>query len=338
MVKTILEKLPIGIFVLAKEKQLLEYNTNALKLLNIQEEDLLLNDIIELFPVKDFSEYLDDILIGSIKTHDIELIINSKIINVNFTMCELDSESGIIITLEDISRFRDVDIVKSDFINEILHKMRTPLTSIKTSLSILSSDMIQMDESAKEIANISHQEVNRLVKLMNDMRNVFSIDTGLFSKDLFIENIKLSKVLERVLIKLQKEDKNIANRIIISKKLDLSVISDFDKLEQVFLYVIHNAIVYSEIDTKINIDFIVKDSFVTIKIKDTGLAISDKDVNFIFDKFYRGTLASSKYNSGSGMGLYISRSFLNAMNGNIYCEVVDSKDCVFCIDLPINSK
>lgn len=338
MVKTILEKLPIGIFILSNEKTLLEYNKKSLTLLNIQEEDLLLNDLIYLFPVKDFSEYLDDILKGSIKTQDVELIINSKNININFTMCDLDSKSGIIITIEDISRFRNVDIIKSDFINKILHKIRTPLTSIKTSLSILSSDMIQMNDSAKEIANISHQEVNRLVKLMTDMKNVFSIDTDLFVKDLFIENIKLSTVFEKVLVKLDKEKENYSKRVVISKELDLYVISDFDKLQQVFLYVIHNALVYSDIDTKITIDIIVKDSFVTIKVKDTGLVISAEDVNLIFDKFYRGTQASSKYNSGSGLGLYISRSFLNAMNGNIYCEVVDSKDCVFCIDLPINLK
>lgn len=205
-----------------------------------------------------------------------------------------------------------------DFISTVSHELRTPLTSIRGfAQTMLSSwDMLD-DDSKKQFLKIIEEQSNRLIKLVE---NILAVSKSQSVDNYVFKNIDANNAIKSVLpiVKQQYSTKNIITDF--NTKLP-EILIDKDKFQQIIMNLVENACKYS----KENTDIIVKTDFapnnmISIKVIDEGEEIKEEDKEKIFEKFSRLDNPLTRAVQGSGLGLYITKTLVETMNGKITVE------------------
>lgn len=245
--------------------------------------------------------------------------------------------SGCIIVIRNASRERQLDLAKDEFISIVAHQLRTPLGSMRWNIEMILRQPNISDKINNKIKRI-YQSNQRLITLVNDLLNVSIIEQGMV-KDTphptdVLEVIR-SAVLEmepeaqkhKVIITIQSQEKHIP-KIMIDPK----------RLREVIQNLLSNAIKYNVPGGKTT--FVVDHigEFIKISVNDQGIGIPNKDQPLLFSKFYRAANAVQRDTSGSGLGLFVVKSYVERWGGNISFESSENKGTTFHIELPINIK
>lgn len=219
---------------------------------------------------------------------------------------------------------------QDDFISTVSHELRTPLTSIRGFAQTMLSSWDKLDDtSKKKFLEIIEQQSNRLIHLVENILSVTKI-----SEEKFI--LKKTDVNSTLLTVLQlTKQKYCDHNIITNLKKNISPIAtDSERLQQIFLNVIENACKYSEPKTTISITTKEEENKVIILISDEGMGIDEKYAQKIFEKFSRIDNPLTRKIQGSGLGLYITKTLVEKMNGNITYKNL-KKGTEFRIEFPI---
>lgn len=334
-----IEALPVGIVILDSSFNVKTGNRLAFQLLDIALEDLLVDTFDKLIQNQKLKDALTQIQTESARKQEFFFENNNRYIKCTIErLYEESEENGIIVTVEDATKYRQLEGIKHDFIQTILHRLRSPLATLKTSLSIINTDKIgKISPEVKEILDMSYHEVNRLNVLLNDLRNLFVIETGLVEKEIDIEKFIVADVLNRAVkdfLKLQSHSEEIRKRLSLTGDINIPVKADFEKLKQILIILLKNAYTFSPHGTTVEINVICNDGQTTISVKDSGIGLSEKSIDFLFVKFFREDNKITRDNEGNGLGLFIARSLIELMKGTIYCESQKNKGSLFVINLP----
>lgn len=213
-------------------------------------------------------------------------------------------------------RLHELNEKKSDFIAKISHELRTPMTSIKGAMDYLTAKIPKISSSDAETQNIMdfllviRNNADRLMRLVNDTLDIERIESGMF--DLQLSEINMLSLIKEVVVSFQSiaSERNITFKIISSP--NISVNADQDRIGQVLINLLSNAINYSPDNSDINISVEETEESVTVTIKDRGPGIPSGVQEKIFDKFY--TLGKRR---GTGLGLAICKGIVEAHNGEI---------------------
>ncbi len=241
-------------------------------------------------------------------------------------------------------KLKRLDKAKSEFISIASHQLRTPLTAIKGYLSmILEGSYGEISDSQKEKIEDVLTSSERLISLVNDLLNVSRIESGKI--EMRFKKISIVKFIEQSIkeLKIIAEEENLY--LNLEKKVDENqeVDVDEDRMRQVILNIIDNAIKYTE-EGGITITLEKQEinsgqDSVLVKIKDTGKGMTKKDIDNIFESFSRGSAGDLMHAEGAGLGLYIARKFVNMHNGSIWIESKgEGKGTCFFIELPIDQE
>nr|WP_315024407.1 HAMP domain-containing sensor histidine kinase [uncultured Aminipila sp.] len=219
------------------------------------------------------------------------------------------------------------DKIRREFIANVSHELRTPLTSMGGFVQAMLDGIISAEDS-NEYLKIIQGETNRLVNLTSELLDMTKIQSGVMK--LNIEEILLYEVVtESVLIIKEKADsKNITINALVDKKLRISM--DRERLMQIFINILSNAVRYSEKDGHIDILAKEKKHLVEIIIADTGIGISEQDLPFIFDKFYRSNNQFISEKESSGLGLSIVKNLVVLSGGNITAKSKKGEGTQIC--------
>lgn len=224
--------------------------------------------------------------------------------------------------------------IKEEFISTLSHEIRTPLTSIKGFCqTMLSSWDLIDDEKKKEFLGIILGQSQRLINLVENVLNVAKIDSN--SDNLILSKVDINKVTKNCINIVKMNFKDFEFNFESSKN-DLYSLCDNDKTQQILLNILDNAAKYSKNSKTIEIKTFLKNDFCVVSILNYGSFIEEEKIEKIFEKFYRIDSYISSPTQGSGLGLYIVKSLINKMHGQI--EVKSSlKDLTteFSIYLPI---
>ena len=206
--------------------------------------------------------------------------------------------------------------MRSEFIANVSHDMRTPLTSINGFVSGMLDGIVQPEDYNKYLVIIK-DETLRLTKLTNDILQLAKIQSG--SIKLFRENLIVKDILNNVLsgTKAFMEEKSIS--LALEYDNTITVYADSDKLKQILINIIDNAVKYTEYGGGIWISVKCRSSIREFRIRDTGIGISAEELPFIFEKFYRVDKSRSSP-GGTGLGLNIAQSLIELHGGNIWVE------------------
>lgn len=205
-----------------------------------------------------------------------------------------------------------------DFISTVSHELRTPLTSIRGfAQTMLSSWDLLDDESKKQFLKIIEEQSNRLIKLVE---NILTVSKFQNTENYIFKNVDPNNAIKSVIPIIQQQYSN--RKIILDFNNNLpEILIDKDKFQQIIMNLVENACKYS----KENSDVIVKtdfanDNFISIKIIDEGIEIKEEDKQRIFEKFSRIDNPLTRAVQGSGLGLYITKTLVENMNGSIKVE------------------
>ena len=225
---------------------------------------------------------------------------------------------------------------KSEFLSIASHQLRTPLTAIKGYISmILEGTYGKLPEKqARPLENV-YQSNERLIKLVNDLLNLSRLDAGKieFSPELnYLEEI-VSDIVEE--LRINAEKKGLYIRMVKPSEPLPKIMVDQDKLRQVILNIIDNAIKYTN-KGGITIELKKLDGEEEIKVSDTGEGMTKKEIESLFQMFSRATAGTQLHTEGAGLGLYVARQFIEMHGGKIWVESPGkSKGSTFYIRLPI---
>ncbi len=217
-------------------------------------------------------------------------------------------------------------------LRDVVHDLKTPITSIKGFMELLLQSP-QSSKATEEFYNIVLDEANRLLRMVNDILYVCK------NKDLNNAN-NINYNLNIQIDKYVKELTPLARRRNIDIKInsnsnDIYVSIPEDKLSRLLTNIIENAIKYNRDHGKVFIDVDQSDSQIVVKIKDTGIGIPESELDKIFNKYYRSSVAEKMEFEGSGLGLAIAHDIVCEYNGTIKVNSVLDQYTEFIITFPI---
>lgn len=225
---------------------------------------------------------------------------------------------------------------QEDFISTVSHELRTPLTSIRGfAQTMLGSWDALDDENKKKFIQIIEQQSNRLINLVENMLSVNKLQS--FKDKLVFKSANANFLIEPIVQIIKHQYPEHQFETDFNKKIP-NILIDVDKFQQIMTNLIENAAKYSNEGTKITIktDFSCCIDYVSIKIIDEGIGIKEEDYEKIFTKFSRLDNPLTRKVQGSGLGLYITKTLINKMNGNISVKSSDI-GTVFEVLLPVEN-
>ena len=225
-------------------------------------------------------------------------------------------------------RLQELNKYKDEFMVMASHELKTPLTVIMANLQLL-QELMKDDQNAIFIEKAVRQ-VDKLSELVGNLLDVSKIQAGKLA--LNRTNFDLDELLDEVRNNLQHTTKS--HKIIYnSRGAKLMVYADRGKIEQVLINIISNAIKYSRLPGDIILDASIKKRTITVNVADKGIGIPKKDIENIFQRFFRVSGSASSF-SGSGVGLFISSEIIKSHGGKIWAESKLGKGSVFHFSLP----
>ena len=222
---------------------------------------------------------------------------------------------------------------RSNMIDTVSHEFRTPLTSIQGYTSRLMRQDIEIDEETKQKSlRIIKKQSERLKRMIEDLLVIPDIEGNRLNFE--TRPVSISSVIENSIMLVKNDsNKEIINNI---ENCDLEILADNDRIEQVFVNLIENAIKYSKETSPIVLDYEKEESMLTISVKNDYEVIPREKLKTLFDKFTRVDDSTTRTTRGTGLGLFIVKGLVEAMNGEI--RLYSTEECGFCvkISMPIS--
>lgn len=221
---------------------------------------------------------------------------------------------------------KQVNEFRSNMIDTVSHEFRTPLTSIQGYTSRLLRQDIEIDEETriKSLKTIKRQ-AERLKRMIEDLLVIPDIEGARLNFNM--QNIPINSVIESSIMLVKNDSrKEIVNNI---KDSVIEIVADSDRIEQVFVNLIENAIKYSKGDTPVILDYEIQGEYLVVSVKNDYDVIPREKLKTLFDKFTRVDDSTTRTTRGTGLGLFIVKGLVEAMGGEI--RLYSNEECGFCV-------
>lgn len=240
---------------------------------------------------------------------------------------------GAVLVMNDITEFKHVEIMRKDFVANVSHELKTPITSIKGFAETLLDSALPDRETQEQFLKIIYEESDRIQLLIEDLLHLSQLEKE--DSTLQLDEVQLDSLIENVLqiIAATASDKAITLQTDIQPKIILQ--ADEEKLKQLLLNLLTNAISYTPPQAKINLAVHKQDETVVLQITDEGIGIESKNIPRIFERFYRVDTARSRDTGGTGLGLAIVKHIVELHQGHIDVSSEYGKGTTFKVTLPL---
>lgn len=238
---------------------------------------------------------------------------------------------GSVVAFQDMTKFREVDEMKQQFVSTVSHELRTPLTSIRGYLEALIEDEAgPLNEEQREYAEISYRNAKRLEMLVGDLLTVSRLDSGRFS--MRVEKIEIDTILGQLQEEFRPvaEEKNLS--LSIASEPELIVNGDRLRTVQVLSNLISNAIKFSFPGRKVRVEAHRSNGSVIVEVADQGVGIPASELPRLTERFFRASTAGEV--QGTGLGLSISKEIVERQGGRLEIESEEEVGSTFRVVLP----
>jgi PAS domain S-box-containing protein len=246
----------------------------------------------------------------------------------------VEDRVGTVYALRDVSEDRQLDQLKSDFVATVSHELRTPLTSIYGFAETLLRDDVAfgVEDRATFLQYIA-SESERLTRLVDGLLSVARLEAGGVELDLV--EVDVGEVLREVALREAGRVRETHRVELVVPPEPLLAAADRDKLRQIVLNLVDNAIKYSPNGGTITVSGSRRLDIVEVRVADEGIGISVADQRNLFRKFFRADARMTRGIRGIGLGLYLTRGFVTAMGGRISVESEEGVGTTFIVELPL---
>lgn len=240
---------------------------------------------------------------------------------------------GVILLLRDVTKLKELDKLKSEFVMAASHELRTPLTSIEMSVGLLQEDaVLQQNEKGMKLLAIMLEEIKRLKSLIDDLLDLAKIEAGKMPMDFSITSLKPLFKRAETILKNQALEHEL--QLIFNLPENLPMIrADVNKITWVLTNLVGNAIRFTGAGGYIKVQAIRAGQNLHISVEDNGEGIPHEFQSKIFDKFVQ--VKTGKDTGGTGLGLAICKEIIRAHSGTIWVESTPGKGTTFTFTLPV---
>ncbi|MDW7671328.1 MAG: ATP-binding protein [Bacillota bacterium] len=330
------------IIAVDQQKRITLVNAATEKLFSVSAADMEGKHLLELIRHTD----LDDVIQDAIQEHtdrEIEVVLREpaeKTLRIKTSQIREQNDpsrvTGLVIFMDDVTEIRKLEKIRSDFVTNVTHELKTPLTSISGFVETLKSGEIEDEDTRQRFLDIIDIETERLTRLINDILTLSEIEnirgndrkTPVSPSELLDEVASMMKAISR--------GKEVTLHYEVARNLPKMLINE-DRFKQMMINLIDNAIKYTPEGGKVTVSAYEKYHHLVIRVKDTGIGIPDQDQSRLFERFYRVDKGRSKKMGGTGLGLAIVKHIVLSMNGTIRINSEVGKGTEFVITLPINA-
>jgi two-component system phosphate regulon sensor histidine kinase PhoR len=323
--RSIISSMQSGLFVLDKSGRIVLSNRSAEKIM--QREHMNGEFYWTVVQNVDLFELIQKV--QSEKTssgHELELFGHHYHCNAAYLL----TMDEIVIVMHDITGMKNLQRIKRDFVSNVSHEMRTPLTAIKG----YAETMHGLDEENMTYLNIIRRHTDRLINIVRDLMILSEIEE--IGMKLDLNTVEINETISNILkmFKPRIDAKGLAVDLELDERVP-SIEADQLKLEQAFINLIDNAVKYTE-QGGISIASRVMENFVIVEVRDTGIGIPEKHLPRLFERFYTVDKSRSRKLGGTGLGLSIVKHIILLHNGTIDVESEPDRGTTFRIDLPLS--
>jgi two-component system phosphate regulon sensor histidine kinase PhoR len=240
---------------------------------------------------------------------------------------------GTLLVLHDVTELRRLERVRTAFVANVSHELRTPLTSIRGYLETLLDGALEEPANARRFLEVAHTHAERLSRLVDDLLQLSDIETGRLVLKPAV--LRLHDVAVDVVAFFEKQAAQKSLSLINNVPCDLRVQADWDRLTQIFVNLVDNAVKYTPEQGKITLGADQgAQGFVHVWVVDTGIGIPSTDLPRITERFYRVEKARSRELGGTGLGLAIVKHLVQAHGGELWLESELGKGTTINFSLP----
>jgi len=243
---------------------------------------------------------------------------------------------GVLVVLHDVTQEREISKRQQEFVANVSHELKTPLTSIKSYLEALLDGAIEDPSVRHDFLDVVDRETHRMVSLVQGLLELSRLDEHslvLNRKTVILREI-VEEVIEKATITNNSTDTMHDPSIILNINESLQVYVDRDRIYQVFLNLLNNAFKYTSADGTVEIFALEKEEWVQVCVKDNGTGIPPEEINRVFERFYRVEKTRSRDYGGTGLGLSICKKVVEVHGGNIWIDSEVEKGTAVWITLP----
>ena len=331
-IETILLHMTDGIIAFNRQGEIILINPAAKQLLSIGPEDNTFDDIFQKFKLDINMEKI--IYLENWTSTEQRIEVEDKFVNVYFAPFkdELDRPDGVIAVVQDITEHVKLDNMQKEFVADVSHELKTPITSIMGYAdTLLEGDYDK--ETQEKFLNVIASESRRMARLVTDLLTLSRYDNNKNKtrKVQFDLGDLVKKCQEKLAIEIKKKNHDV--KCFVTADVPL-VYADKDDIERVILNILTNSIKYTKEngEIKIYVGFVYNDAY--IKIFDNGIGIPEEDLSRIFERFYRVDKARTREMGGTGLGLSIAKEILDKNGGSIDIKSVVGKGTEVVVKIP----
>lgn len=332
----ILSNMNHGVIAIDKKNHIVHLNEAARKVLRIpRNERVIGQNILEVYResfILELMNYLEND--PSEKLSFESRIHSNQILRVYINHIEENNSiNGHIIIFEDITLLKNLEKMRRDFVANVSHELKTPITTIKGFIETIQVNHITDPKTLERFYSIIYEESDRLSRLVSDILVLSQLENkGGFERrfELLHIDMEIKQIFD--ILKLSAEAKSMALELNSQESIELEFVAD--EFRQMMINLIDNAIKYSEPANRVEVTLSEQDEVVTIQVRDHGYGIPEKDVDRIFERFYRVDKSRSKEKGGTGLGLAIVKHIVHNNRGTIAVSSQVGEGTEFKISLP----
>jgi len=343
--ESLVESLSNGVIMFNQDKRIVLTNPMAMRMTGLPKEGYYLDKLTDLFSDFDINALIDEALSKekTVRVKEVNLIqYFYELLIVPVKNYKKEVVGGAII-LHDITKMKEIDRMKTEFVSVASHQLRTPLTAIKLFTEMLADgDTGKMNKKQKEYISDIAESTERMIKLVNDLLNVSRIETGRLRID--PEPVVMKQFIQGIIDEVMPLADNHNCKIVFKSPRGKMYPANIDKslMRQVVHNLLTNAVRYSGQGGKgkecgdIVVTLTVDSENYVIAVKDNGIGIPKEAQERIFDKFFRADNATKTEAEGSGLGMYVAKMIVEASEGKIWFESKgDGSGTTFYVTIPV---
>ncbi|MCD1971833.1 cell wall metabolism sensor histidine kinase WalK [Listeria monocytogenes] len=323
-----------GVIATDRRGKVILINTPAEKMLRVKHESANGRSIIDVLDIGDTYQFEDLMEVDGSLTMDRSTLDKPYVLRANFSVIQRETgfNNGVIAVLHDITDQEKVDQERRDFVSNVSHELRTPLTSMHSYLEALSDGAWEDKEIAPRFLEVTQNETERMIRLVNDLLKLSRMDGGREQLEKSFVNFTdfFNHIIDR--FEMMKKETIMFKRHIPREPVIIEI--DEDKVMQVLDNIISNANKYSPDGGRISFYLKKFEDEIEVSIADEGLGVPDEDLANVFDRFFRVDKARSREMGGTGLGLAIAREVIEAHGGRIWAENNKTKGTIIKFTLP----
>ncbi len=323
-----------GVIATDRRGKVILINTPAEKMLRVKHESANGRSIIDVLDIGDTYQFEDLMEVDGSLTMDRSTLDKPYVLRANFSVIQRETgfNNGVIAVLHDITDQEKVDQERRDFVSNVSHELRTPLTSMHSYLEALSDGAWEDKEIAPRFLEVTQNETERMIRLVNDLLKLSRMDGGREQLEKSFVNFTdfFNHIIDR--FEMMKKETIMFKRHIPREPVIIEI--DEDKVMQVLDNIISNANKYSPDGGRISFYLKKFEDEIEVSIADEGLGVPEEDLANVFDRFFRVDKARSREMGGTGLGLAIAREVIEAHGGRIWAERNKNKGTIIKFTLP----